>query len=110
VYPLKHKSDVFAIFKQWKVMIKKQIGNKVKLLRTDNGMKFYSMEFDQFRKNERMVWYRTVRYTLQTNRVTKRMNMTLLERARSILSIVNLIKCFYNEAVNTSFYLVALLL
>ncbi|ONK68536.1 uncharacterized protein A4U43_C05F12960 [Asparagus officinalis] len=38
VYPLKHKSDVFATFKQWKVMIEKQRGKKVKNLRTDNGM------------------------------------------------------------------------
>ena len=38
MYPLKHKSDVFAAFKQWKAMIEKQTGKKVKRLRTDNGM------------------------------------------------------------------------
>ena len=46
MYPLKHKNDVFPTFKQWKVMIEKQIGKKVKRLRTDNGMVFCSMEFD----------------------------------------------------------------
>ena len=78
MYLLKHKSDVFATFKQWKVMIKKQIGKKVKRLRTDNGIKFCSMEFDQFCKNEGIVRHRTVRYTPQQNGVAERMNMTLL--------------------------------
>ena len=41
---------MFATFKQWKVMIEKQIGKKVKRLRTDNGMEFCSMEFDQSAK------------------------------------------------------------
>ena len=37
VYFLKHKSDVFATFKKWKVEVKNQIGLKVKCLRSDNG-------------------------------------------------------------------------
>ena len=48
VYPLKYKSNVFATCKQWKAMLEKQIGKKVKHLRTDNRMEFYSTEFDQF--------------------------------------------------------------
>ena len=46
VYPLKRKSDVFATFKQWKTMIEKQIGKKVKRLMTGNEMEFCSTEFD----------------------------------------------------------------
>ena len=88
VYLLKHKSDVFATFKQWKVMIEKQTGKTVKRLRTDNRMELCFMEFDQFCKNERIVRHRTVRYTPQQNGVAERMNMTLLERARCMLSNV----------------------
>ena len=65
MYPLKHKSDVFATFKQWKAMIEKQIGKKVKRLKTDNGMELCSIEFDQFYKNEEIVRHRKVRYTPQ---------------------------------------------
>jgi len=65
VYLLKHKIDVFTTFKQWKAMIKKQIEKKVKRLTTDNGIEFYFMEFDQFYKNEEIVWHLTVRYTSQ---------------------------------------------
>ena len=85
MYPLKHKSDVFTTFKQWKVMIENQIGKKVKRPRTDNGMKFCSIEFDQLCKNEGIVRHRTVRYTPQQNGVAERMNITLLVRARCML-------------------------
>jgi len=64
------------------------------------------MKFDQFCKNEGIVRHRTVRYTPQQNGVAERMNMTLLERARCMLSNIGLSKCFWAEAVNTVCYLV----
>ena len=69
-----------------------------------NGVLFH--EFDQFCKNEEIVRHCTVRYTPQQNGVVERMNMTLLERARCMLSNVGLSKCFWAEAVNTACYLV----
>ena len=87
-------------------MIEKQKGKKVKRLRTDNGMEFCSMKFDQFCQNEGIVRHHTVRYTPQQNRVAERMNMTLLERVRCMLSKVGLSKCFWAEVVNTACYLV----
>jgi len=73
-------------------MIEKQIGKKVKRLRTDNGMEFCSTEFDQFYKNEEIVLHDTVQYTPQQNGVAERMSMTLLERARCMLSNASLSK------------------
>nr|GEX62887.1 retrotransposon protein, putative, Ty1-copia subclass [Tanacetum cinerariifolium] len=35
-YFLKHKSEAFSAFKEWKVMVETQTGKKVKKLRTDN--------------------------------------------------------------------------
>ena len=87
-------------------MIEKQIGKKVKHLRTDSRMEFCSMEFDQFCKNEGIVGHHTVRYTPQQNRVAERMNRTLLEKARCMLSNTGLSNCFWAEAVNTDCYLV----
>ena len=37
IYFLKQKDEVFTKFKQWEAMAKKQIGQSVKRLRTDNG-------------------------------------------------------------------------
>ena len=83
-------------------MIKKQLGKKVKCFRIDNEMEFYSKEFDQFCKNDEIVRHRAVRYTPQQNKVAKRMNMTLFERARCMLSNASLSNYFWVEAVSTT--------
>lgn len=95
---LKHKDEVFKYFKQWKALIEKQTGKKIKRLRTDNGLEFCSGEFNEFCKNEGIVRHRTVKYTPQQNGVAERMNRTLLERARCMLSNAGLSKDFWAEA------------
>ena len=45
---MKHKSDVFGIFKKWKAQVKNQIGRKIKYLRTDNGLEYRDKEFIGF--------------------------------------------------------------
>jgi hypothetical protein len=44
-YFLKPKSNAFEYFKTWKVMVEKQTERKLKVLRTDNGMEFCSIDF-----------------------------------------------------------------
>ncbi|GKV28505.1 hypothetical protein SLEP1_g37549 [Rubroshorea leprosula] len=106
VYTLKSKSDVFLTFKQWKTLIEKQTGKQIKHLRTYNGLEYCSGEFDTFCKNNEIVRHRTVRMTPQQNGVAERMNRTLLERARCMLSNAGLSKDFWAEAINHASYLV----
>jgi hypothetical protein len=106
VYFLKKKSDVFVTFKQWNVVIENQTGKKIKRLRTNNGMEFCGSEFNKFCKYEGIVRHRTVSYTSYHNGVAVRMNMTLLERARCMLSNDGLSRDFWAEAINTTCYLV----
>ena len=42
IYMLKHKSEVFENFTEWKSVVKKSSGMKVKVLRTDNGGEYTS--------------------------------------------------------------------
>ena len=51
---MKQKSDVFSALKDWKTMIEKQTGRQVKCLRTDNGLKFCSDEFNNLCKKKKM--------------------------------------------------------
>jgi hypothetical protein len=44
-YFLKPKSNAFEYFKAWKVMVEKQTERKLKVLGTDNGMEFCSIDF-----------------------------------------------------------------
>ena len=41
VYPLRTKDQVFGRFVQWKALVEKSIGKKIKTLRTDNGGEVY---------------------------------------------------------------------
>ena len=40
VYYMKHKSEVFEIFRRWKAMVENETDLKVKCLRADNGREY----------------------------------------------------------------------
>lgn len=75
-------------------------------MRTDNGLEFCNDEFNKFCKAEGIVRHRTVVGTPQQNGVAERMNRTLLEKARCMLSHAGLGKEFWAEAINTACHLV----
>ena len=106
VYVLKRKFDVFNMFKQFRVMVEKGTVMTIKCLRTDYGGEFTSLEFEKYCKYEGIVRHQTNVYTPQQNGVAKRMNMTLLERARNMLSNSNLGQELWNEAIYTACYLI----
>ena len=45
IYVLKHKSQVFEKFLEWKALIEKSTGEMLKTLQTDNGGEYTSAEF-----------------------------------------------------------------
>ena len=50
VYVMKHKSEVFEKFMEWKAFVEKSSSYKVKKLRTDNGGEYVSTEFEGYLK------------------------------------------------------------
>ena len=50
VYPIKKKSDVFLVFKEYKARVELESSKKIKLLRTDNGREYKDGEFLAFCK------------------------------------------------------------
>ena len=48
VYFLKHKSEVFGLFKVFKALVENQSGRKIKVLRSDNGGEYVNYEFIQY--------------------------------------------------------------
>ena len=87
---LKSKVDVFTFFKQFRVLVKKSTSRSIKCLGTDNGGELTSMEFENYCKYFWIDRHKTTAYTPQENGVVERMNMTLLESTRSMLSNANL--------------------
>ena len=106
VYTMKKKDDVLGIFLNWKKMIETQTGRKIKYLRTDNGGEYCSKSFREVCQDAGIVRHFTVRHTPQQNGVAERMNRTLLEKVRCMLSNAGLGKEFWAEAVTYACHLI----
>ena len=77
---------------KWKKLVETQTGRKIKVLRSDNGGEYTSDPFLQVCQNEGIQRHFTVRHTPQQNGVAERMNRTLLEKVRCMLSNAGLDK------------------
>ena len=105
VYPLRTKDEVFMRFVQWKALVEKSSGKKLKTLRTDNGGEFTSTQFEDFLRKEGIRHKRTIPKTPQQNGVAERLNRTLVEMSRSMLLDAKLTKKYWAESVSTAVYL-----
>ncbi|XP_027171701.1 uncharacterized protein LOC113771304 [Coffea eugenioides] len=105
IVSLKSKKELASVLQQ-SIRRKKQTGKQIKRLRTDNDMKFYEREFDEFCKNEGIVRHHTIRMTPQQNGMAERMNIILLERARCMISNAGLTKTFWADAISMAYYIV----
>ena len=63
IYFLRHKSEAFQRFKEWKIMVERQTGKFVKKLRTNNGLEFHSNDFNLFCNFEGIRRHLTIRHT-----------------------------------------------
>jgi hypothetical protein len=106
VYSMKHKDEVLGIFLTWKKMIETQTGRRIKRLRSDNGGEYTSDPFLKICQDEGIVRHFTVSRTPQQNGVAERMNRTILEKVRCMLSSAGLGKSFWAEAVNYACHLI----
>ncbi|CAA7024021.1 unnamed protein product [Microthlaspi erraticum] len=103
---LRFKDEAFRSFVEWKKMVETQSGRNIKKLRTANGLKFCKNQFNDFCKQEGMVRHKTCAYTPQQNGVAERLNRTIMNKVRSILSESGLSQKFWAEAVSTAVYLI----
>lgn len=110
IYMLEHKDQVPETFKEFKDMAERQTGEKIKVLRTDNGKEYIKNWNTEERlkailKDSGIIHQQTMRYTPQQNGLAERMNRSIVEKARTLLSDARLGKDYWGEAVSTSVYL-----
>lgn len=79
---------------------------KLKVLRTDNGMEFCSLEFNEFCSKLGISRHKIVRLTPQQNGMAERMNHTLLNKVRCLLAASDLGTSFWGEALATATHLI----
>ena len=85
-------------------MVEKSSGKRVKTLWTDNGEEYTSKQFEDFLKRKGIHYEHTVSKTPKQNGVAERMNRTLVETVRAILSDTKFAKKFWVEALSTAAY------
>jgi transposase InsO family protein len=105
IYFLRHKSETFAKFKEFKAEAEKHSGKYIKTLRSDGGGEYNSIEFTNFCKSQGIIMQTTTRYTPQQNGVAERKNQTIMNMERTLLKEKSLSNRFWVEAVACSVYL-----
>ena len=86
LYFIKKRSEVFENFLKFKDLLENQTDKKIKVLRTDSGGELCGKTFDQLCRKYDIVRQIPTPYMPQHNEVAERMNKTLMEKARSMLS------------------------
>src|SRR5262249_46745414 len=106
VYLMRHKSEAFEKFEEYRNEVEKQTGKSIKALRLDRGGEYLSQEFVAYLKHHGIVSQWTPPYTPQHNGVSERRNRTLLDMVRSMMSRSELPIYLWGYALETAAYLV----
>ena len=96
---------MFEKFKLFEAMVTKECGEPIMKLRTDNGGEYMSKDFQAYLTSKGIEHQLTIPHSPQQNGVAERLNRTLMESARAMLSHSNLPNKFWAEAVATAAYL-----
>ena len=106
-FTLKTKDQVLGVFKQFQASVERETEKKIKCIRTDNGGEYIG-PFDAYCKQQGIRHQFTPSKTPQLNGLAERMNRTIVERVRCLLSSAKLRKHFWGEALMTAVYLINL--
>jgi len=102
------KDDVFEIFQHFHAKVERERGKPLKCIRTDNGGEYTSKQFQNNIRSYGIRHEKTVPNTPQHNGVAERMNRTIVDRIRCMLSLAKLPRSFWGEAMRTACYLINL--
>ena len=95
---------MFEKFKQFEATVTKECGEPIMKLRTNNGGEYASKEFQAYLTSKGIEHQLTIPHSPQKNGVADRLNRTLMESARAMLSHSNLSNRFWAEAGATAVY------
>lgn len=105
VYPLKHKSDVFATFLLFSSYVQNQLGQKIKSLQCDNGGEYNNRQFLEHLASHGIVARFSCPYTSQQNGKAERTLRTLNNFVRTLLIQANMPPQFWVEALHMAAHL-----
>ncbi|EKM74358.1 hypothetical protein AGABI1DRAFT_48147, partial [Agaricus bisporus var. burnettii JB137-S8] len=99
---LRSKSQAFKALKDFVALISTQHDAKVKRFRTDNGGKYVSQEMENFFKEKGIIHETTAPYAHQQNGRTERLNRTLLDKIRAMMTNAYIPESYWEFAIQTA--------
>ena len=103
-YYLRKKSEAFEAFKAWHKEVERQTGRKLRIFRSDNGGKYITIQWELYMKEHGIVHQKTTPQTPEQNGVSERLNLTIMDRVRTILIESQLPLSLWAEAVEYAIY------
>ncbi|KAK2438086.1 putative mitochondrial protein [Trifolium repens] len=104
IHLMKSKDEVLQKFKIFKLEVENQSNKKIKILRSDGGGEYTSLEFKSFCESSGIKHEVTAPYTPQHNGIAERRNRTIMNMTRCMLKEKELPHSFWGEAVVTACY------
>lgn len=106
VYFLKYKNEVLDHFKVYKNEVENFTNKKIKFLQSDNGKGEYCNDlFNKYLQEHGIQRRLSAPYTPEQNRLAERLNRTLLDKARCMITESKVPPMLWAEAVHTANYL-----
>jgi len=101
---LRKKSEAFEAFKAWHKEAERQTGWKLRIFRSDNGGEYITFEWELYMKEHGIVHQKSTPRTPEQNGVSERLNLTIMDRVRTILIESQLPLSLWAEAVEYAIY------
>ena len=102
IYLMQRKSEAYEKFKEFRAEAEKQLGKTLKTFRSDRGGEFLDTEFTDHLIENGIVSELSTPGDSQLNGVAERMNQTLLDIVRSMISYSLLPVSFWGYAIKTA--------
>jgi transposase InsO family protein len=102
--PIVEKSDLSSVLKDVILLLENLTHHKLKSFRSDNGGEYVNEGVKVWLKSKGVVHQLTVPYSPESNGAAERLNRTLLDRVRTLLSEANLPREYWAEALSVCNY------
>ena len=105
VHFLKHKPEVFDLFKVFRALVENKSRRKLKILRSENGGEYVKFDFIQYCADAGIQMHHFIPYTPQENGVAERKNRSLKEMATCMMEAKTFPPKYWAEAINCVAYI-----
>jgi transposase InsO family protein len=101
---LSSKDQASSVIKNFHAAVEVETGKKMKVMRTDHGGEFTSVEFSQYCAEHDVQCQLTAPYSPQQNRVVERRNQSIMAMARCMMKTKQLPMYFWGEECRPCVY------